>query len=142
MRIIDKIFKDKKSTSVIYILLTVGILLLVGGKTQVHTQIPQIEETAQITNSLDSRMEEILSEIDDVGKVRVMIFFGNEKEAPSSGSLLSTPKEQVAAKAQSVVVVAEGADNAAVREKIVRAVKSALGVESHKIEVFERKESQ
>ncbi len=141
MRIIDKIFKDKKSTCVIYILLTVGILLLVGGKTQVHTQIPQVEETAQIPYSLDSRMEEILSLIDGVGEVRVMIFFSGENEAPSSG-ILSASKEQETEEAQSVVVVADGADNATVREKIVRAVKSALGVESHKIEVFERKESQ
>lgn len=142
MRIIDKIFKDKKSTCVIYILLTVGILLLVGGKTQVHTQIPQAEETAQIPYSLDSRMEEILSEIEGVGEVRVMIFFSSEKKAHSSGSALELSKEQRIGEAQSVVVVADGAGDAAVREKIVRAVKSALGVESHKIEVFERKESQ
>ena len=142
MRIIDKIFKDKKSTCVIYILLTVGILLLVGGKTQVHTQIPPVEETAQSPYSSASRMEEILSEIDGVGQVRVMIFFSSEKEAPSSGDVLGASKEQGKEKAQSVVIVADGAGNAAVREKIVRAVKSALGVEAHKIEVFERKESQ
>ena len=38
----------------------------------------------------------------------------------------------------SVLVVADGGGNTAVREKIVRAIKVAVGVDAHKIEVFER----
>ena len=40
----------------------------------------------------------------------------------------------------SVLVVADGGKNAGVKEKILRAVKAALGVEAHKIEILERKD--
>lgn len=142
MRIIDKIFKDKKSNSVIYILLAVGILLLVGGKTTVHNEPLKTENVTQSPNSPQAEVEEILSEIEGVGKVSVMIFYENDTRADSSAETLTFSEKEKVLRAQSVLVVADGAAQDAVREKIVRAVRSALGVEPHKIEVFERKEIQ
>ena len=76
--------------------------------------------------SLSGEVEKILSEIDGVGNVSVM--------------LASSPGENKAGSEciQSVLVVADGGNNSVVREKIVRALKVALGVDAHKIEVFER----
>lgn len=137
MTIIDKLFKDKKKTGGIYILLAVGILLLICGKTNIHNAPTENEEIFKKSTSLEERTEEILGEIAGVGKVSVMIFAPDET-MQTSGVAQKTQTTDT----ESVLVVADGADNAAVREKIVRALKSALGVESHKIEVFERKESQ
>lgn len=137
MTIIDKLFKDKKKTGGIYILLAVGILLLICGKTNIHNAPTENEEIIKKSTSLEERTEEILGEIAGVGKVSVMIFAPDET-MQTSGVAQKTQTTDT----ESVLVVADGADNAAVREKIVRALKSALGVESHKIEVFERKESQ
>ena len=74
--------------------------------------------------SLGDETEKILSQIDGVGGVSVMISLSSEKD--NEGRI------------QSVLVVADGGGNTAVREKIVRALKVALGVDAHKIEVFER----
>ena len=40
----------------------------------------------------------------------------------------------------SVLIVADGGADSRIREKIVKAASAALGVEPHKIQVFERKE--
>ncbi len=129
MKIIDKIFRDKKSNAVIYIILAVGILMLVCANsfTQNLTYEAPAETPANYGDT-QIRLEKILSDIENVGKVSVMIASSNSEEGEKS--------------VQSVLVVAEGGDNSVVREKIIRAVKAALGIESHKIEVFERKEEQ
>ena len=121
MKIIDKIFRDKKSNTVIYILLAVGILMLVFANSAKQS-IPDAETKSAETSSLNSETEKILSEIDGVGDVSVMMSLSPGKE----GNITS------------VLVVADGGGNTAVREKIVRAIKVAVGVDAHKIEVFER----
>lgn len=129
MKIIDKIFRDKKSNAVIYIILAVGILMIVSANSfkgnlsgEAPAQVPAIYDETQ------TRLENILSDIENVGKVSVMIA---PKESPEGEKAV-----------QSVLVVAEGGNDPKVREKVIRAVKAALGIESHKIEVFERKEEQ
>lgn len=84
--------------------------------------IPYAETKSAETSSLNSETEKILSEIDGVGEVSVMMSLSPGKE----GNITS------------VLVVADGGGNTAVREKIVRAIKVAVGVDAHKIEVFER----
>lgn len=140
MRIIDKIFKDKRGNSVIYILLVVGILLLAGGSTKTHTDAVKTKNQTEIAqDSIQSQTEKILSEIEGVGKVSVMISYIKRDDG---NLLLSKDNNCDEGEVKGVLVVADGGENAAVKEKIVRAVKSALGVDSHKIEVFERKEIQ
>lgn len=130
MKIIEKIFRDKKANPVIYIILAVGILMLVLSNS-LSQKNHSVRETSEIRESNDSQseLEKILSDIESVGEVSVMISTKTDK----------TENEKTV---ESVLVVADGGDNTAVREKIIRAVKAALGVESHKIEVFERKEKQ
>lgn len=124
MKIIDKFFRDKKSNTVIYIVLAVGILMLVFANS-INNSEPYVKpETTVQQNSLNDETEKILSEIDGVGNVSIMISFSSEKE--NEGSI------------RSVLVVADGGNNPSVREKIIRALKVALGVDAHKIEVFER----
>ncbi len=124
MKIIDKIFRDKKSTPIIYIILAVGILMLVCANSFSE---PSPKEALQIkTDSRETRLERVLSCIEGVGNVSVMI--AQESENDKS--------------VHSVLVVAEGGGKASVKEKIIRAVRAALGTESHKIEVLERKEDK
>ena len=128
MKIIDKIFRDKKSNSIIYIILAAGILMLVCANSFTR----EFSDTAPANATSDSigvktSLEGILSDIDGVGKVSVMIASENSEGEKDT---------------KSVLVVADGGNNSAVKEKIIRAVKAALGIDAHKIEVFERKEEQ
>lgn len=136
MKIIDKIFRDKKANNVIYIILAVGILMLVSANSFADIKSDSHTNTEyEKTFSLKDEAELILSEIEGVGDVSVMISFEKKKSDKTSAD---SENEII----QSVLVVADGGGDAVVREKIVRAMKVALGVEAHKIEVFERKEKE
>lgn len=132
---IDKLFGDKKSNTLIYILLVMGILLLVFGS---GFKSDTREKADVLPDTRAAQAERILSEIKGVGQVRVMISQSTEKNE----SVFVTDKKKEGSSSCSVLIVAEGGDDSRVREKIVRAASAALGVEPHKIEVFERKEQQ
>jgi len=129
---IDKIFGDKKSNAVIYILLAMGVLLLVSGSVMKPVRD---EASPPYKNSREAQTEKILSQISGVGEVSVMI--SGEKE--EKDSLFSSREKE---SSLSVLIVAEGGADSRVREKIIRAASAALGAEPHKIEVFERKVRQ
>lgn len=126
MKIIDKFFRDKKSNTVIYIVLAVGILMLVFANSSKHSAPYVKTDAVTETYSLSSETENILSEIDGVGEVSVMLSVSSDDNKNNTESI------------QSVLVVADGGNDPVVREKIVRAIRVALGVDAHKIEVFER----
>lgn len=134
---IKELFENKKGNSVIYILLAVGILILVMSSS-FGDDIPQKETLPTQGDTLCQKTERILSGIKGVGNVDVMISYKDTLPAGTI-SIGSDSKQPLV---DGVLVVADGGANEAVREKIVRAVKVALGVEPHKIEVFERKEEQ
>ncbi len=136
MRIIDKIFRDKKGNTVIYLLLTVGVILLVGSSS-FNSKAPQKTAEEVFPQDKEQRLERVLSHIDGVGEAEVMISFEKEED-----DLLFSQKSGEGSGVKGVVIVADGGETAKVREKIIRATKAALGVETHKIEVFERKEKQ
>lgn len=141
MRIIDKIFGDKKGNTVIYIILAVGILMLVGSGGFVHTEQEQSSKTEFAGSlSLKTETERILSQIKGVGEADVMISFEESDRENQSALDINSASQEENSGIKSVLVVADGGQDAKVREKIVRAVKAALGVDAHKIEVFERKE--
>lgn len=137
MRIIDKIFRDKKGNTVIYLLLTVGVILLAFGGS-FSTKAPQKMAEEVFPQDKEQRLERVLSHIDGVGEAEVMISFEKEED----DDLLFSQKSGEGSGVKGVVIVADGGETAKVREKIIRATKAALGVETHKIEVFERKEKQ
>ena len=73
---IDKVFGDKKSNTLIYILLIMGILLLVFGSGFNFTE----PGTAEVTyDTRAAQAERILSEIKGVGEVRVMLSEDDEE---------------------------------------------------------------
>ena len=131
---IDKLFRDKNTSTIIYILVAVGILLMTvdtAGKNSVPNNVEQVTELSRAREA-----ELILSEIKGVGKVRVMI----SEEEKSDGSLFSDKETDGKGSKASVLIVADGGADGRIREKIIRASSVALGVDSHKIQVFERKE--
>lgn len=130
---IDKIFGDKKSNKLIYILLAMGIMLLVLGSS--FKEEPK-QEPAPLTDSRSAQAERILSEIKGVGEVRVMLSEPREEK----DSVFSENKGESTLSLSSVLIVADGAADSRVREKIILAATAALGVDPHKIQVFERKE--
>lgn len=138
MKKIDKIFGDKKASAVIYIVLAVGILMLAGGNGFLHSDTDNKALPGAVSkNTAEENLRQILSEIDGVGEVSVMLC-QSEVAQKNEQSVFSSSDKQYKSVIDGVLVVAEGGKDAAVREKIIRATKAALGVDAHKIEVLER----
>jgi len=153
-----KFMRDISKKSIIYILGIAGILLLA-----VPSFFPEKEETAKTEEpeedycrEIEARLCEILPEIESVGEVSVMVTAENygridvAEEKSSDGEKILTLSEKGGGekteiiekhypKIQGVIIAADGGGKSTVKESITEAVSALLGVESHKIKVFERK---
>lgn len=130
---LDKFFANKKNTTVIYLLVAMGILLIIFGNVP-EKESAKTETLRQTTRAAEA--EAILSEIKGAGVVRVMI---SEEKQKDESTLLGADSEKSGIDC-SVLIVADGGADSSVREKIIKAASAALGIDSHKIQVFERKD--
>jgi stage III sporulation protein AG len=121
------------------ILLLVGVLLLIvaipsGSSKQEDTKQAeynsiweeQEDNGEEYDRSLEEELEEILSSMEGVGKVKVMITFKNDSQSEVEG----------------VLVVAEGGGNAVVCSDILSAVQSLFSLEAHKITIVKMSVSE
>lgn len=155
---ITKILKNKNNQLFILIIIIGLIFVSVLGSSSEKTPSEHSEE---ITISEEERLREILSDIDGAGDVSVMItYYGtNEKNiayekrknmSSFGGSNESYDEKAVMAdgepmiinetypEVKGVVVTAEGAQNPAVREALINAVRAALDVGAHKICIYKK----
>lgn len=128
------------------ILLLLGLLLTVialpasnktdsssteGKNSPLFTDTSYEEQTAQ-RSLLEEKLEDLLSQVEGVGKVRVVLMTGEQKD---SSSFYSSGNQAVTG----VLIAAEGADNSVVSRNIVEAVMALFQVEAHKIKVMKMK---
>ena len=125
---------NKKIRYALYIALAVillAILVGTGKKTALtYNSLASKPESGGKDESLNAksvekRLEEILSCIEGAGRVKVMLTYseGDGAEASSRGVC-------------GVIVVAEGGANFAVRQSLISAVSTVLGVDEKCVEVF------
>jgi stage III sporulation protein AG len=115
--------------------------MLGGGKVQV--MITYYNSTEKITAYDIKKSSSETEEIDSEGGKRTIIESEYESttlyEDVSSGISLPVVLKEIYPEVKGVVVVAEGAGNAEVREKITRAVSVLMDIPVHRVQVFERK---
>lgn len=119
-----KLSENKKNQWLI--LLLVGILLVVIAiptkpDTQGKTSWETSEEHEINTTETEKRLENILNQMQGIENVHVMITYQDK------------------AKVEGVVVVAEGAGNGVIVQKITEVVRALFDVDSHKIKVIDSK---
>lgn len=160
MKIIDKFFTDKKGTALIYILLTVGILMLTAGSglfsAKKEAEPQPVQSRAEC--GTEEKLEKILSQIKGAGRVSVMIVpknngekkFGCDTDGKQKKTVIlshgggeeALVSEETMPEISGVIIVAEGGGNSRVKAQLTHAAQTALAIAPHKIEVFERKDSQ
>lgn len=162
------LFIDKKGGSRLLILFAVGILLLLfGGKFTSSRQTDPAAERPQTVSAeeLEQKLADTLSQIQGVGKVKVMITLEDngsselatdmqntnrgeetdfeQKTVIVSGNGTTSPYvvREKSAGVKGVLVVAEGGGNKAVRETVENAVTALLTVLPHRVTVAEMADS-
>ena len=150
---------DISKKTIIYILGAVGLLLLAGTSFVKDKAVPIEDKNTENSNyckELEERLEEILPEIAGVGNVNVMITaenygeveFAKDQKNNSNETVVLNMKgggedakivEEKYPKIKGVIIVADGGKSDRVKNEITEAICALLGVEPHKIKVFERK---
>ena len=105
--------KWKINKQQILICLCIGILLIV-----IAVPTKETSPAAKQGNDLETRLEQILSQIEEIGEVHVMITVDED--------------EQV----QGIAVSAQAGDRAVVAKEIVEVVQALFDIETHKIKVI------
>lgn len=116
-----------------------AVLVIAGGalwpqQTQIAAQ------TASHASELEARLGEVLSEISGAGRVEVAIQYEVRQEAQSVWSNTQTNSGNGAP--ASVIVVAQGAGDVAVRLRLARAVQTLLQLDAECVEVFEMRKGE
>ncbi len=150
-------FKDSHKKSAIYILLGLGVFfLIISNLSSSDTAKAEEKEDLDYCEKLEQRLEKILPDIVNVGEVKVMITARNfgeivpakNKDDEHDQIIVLNQKgggediriiEEMYPTIQGVIIVAEGGRNSKVKADLAEAVTALLGVDAHKIKVFERK---
>lgn len=158
-----KEFFYKNRAVALVVLLGVLLMLLPTGKTE--TQQPQQEATvSQPRESLETRLEQILSQVSGAGNVRVLltqergetsvyqldlqeVTDGDRREIrQDTVTVTGSDRQQEglltqveAPRYRGAVVVCQGGDNPTVRLSVVEAVSGATGLPSNRITVLKMK---
>lgn len=153
---IKKITGNISKRKAIYILGGIGILFLCMSffSAEKKEAVPIAQSEVDYCVQIEERLEKILPGIVNVGKVDVMVTAKNYGEIiPAENKdnneiIILNQKgggedikiiEESYPEIQGVIIVAEGGKSDKVKNDLTEAIVALLGVEAHKIKVFERK---
>lgn len=144
---IQNILLKNKNNYILYIILIIGVVLMLFSGHKSDTSLPIAEAYTE-----QEELSRIISSIDGAGKAEVIVtYYGSETNnivydtktrngetdrtaVVSDGSAVSVGVSYPRVKG--VVIVAEGANDADVRQAITEAVMVALDVPEYKVAVF------
>lgn len=126
--------KEKGSKYIVFIL--VGLLILVMCIPTKTGESQLTQEKEDVTGvALETRLENVLSVMEGVGKVEVMITTEGERDSVFGA-------QSTGEKVCGVVIVAEGAGNATVNTRITEAVKALFPIDVHKISIVKMRSQE
>jgi stage III sporulation protein AG len=147
-------WKGIKHKEIILVILLSSLLFLFFfsslGKLSFNDEKTSQSNTFSVDNyvsGLEKRLEDILTQIDGVGNVRVMITVSSGiKTVPhykEDGSVLTSGGKPIVEKEEfptpiGVVVVSEGADSYLVKSQIIAATVSLLGIKADRVQVYRK----
>ena len=160
----DKAFQAVKKYKYVLLILGIGLLLMSLPEAEETVQEPVIPETAAEEASVSEELEQILAQIDGVGKVSVLltesagseVLYQTDQDSSSSDTNNSLRSETViisdADRAENglvrqtisptyrgAIVVCQGADRPSVQLAIIEAVSNVTGISTDRITVLKMK---
>lgn len=157
---VNKLVTDKKGLIIIAAFFIAGIMLILGGSSNVKA----VNKENISTMGLNRQLEQILSQVDGAGKVRVLINYNqsgekilaydlesntNEKESGKEnnsksevvydGNKMPVILKEYMPKVEGVIIVAQGGNNENVKKQLIAGTVALLGIDEHKIEVLKMK---
>lgn len=118
--------KNIEFIACVFILAIALLLYSVISKAQTKNTSTKAVSNTEVSTEIETRLAQILSQIDGAGEVSVMITYSDEVAGGSEGEI------------RGVVVVASGANNIGVRLDLLQAVETALDIDSKCVNVFSK----
>ena len=160
---LKKIFSEKKSLVILVVVFVVGIMMLTLSDTNNEHKTQEMKPDTSLNISendsskkLEKELEDILSEVEGVGNVRVMVRFSTSAEkipftdkSSSSEKIIRTSygddaapfiSKEVYAMVEGVLIVAQGGNNEKIKSEITLAVSEMLGIPIHKVNILKMHE--
>lgn len=158
--ILEKISENKKLRLLIIIaLVVVVVVILLCGFVKSDETTAETDEVIVYVDRLESRLSELLSEVEGAGKVKVAISVASGRELVLAMKKNETVTDGVTKKEETpitvngktvtvkelypeitgVLIVAEGAKNLSVLTKIQQAASSLLNIDINRIEILTMK---
>ena len=121
------------------------------------------ETATDYESRMEEKLEELLSQVEGVGKVQVMLTFEGSGEKKVEKDVSSTGQEsreetvyqeqgsseripyvtsEKNPKAAGVLIIAEGGGNSRIRQEILEAAQALFGIEAHKIKIMKMEGTQ
>lgn len=115
------------------------------------------EEAADYESRMEQKLEELLMQVEGVGRVQVMLTFEGSGERRVEKDVSSSDREsreetvykeegssgrvpyvtwETNPKAAGVLIIAEGGGNSRIRQEILEAAQALFGIEAHKIKIM------
>lgn len=159
---INKLVLDKKGILIIAVVFIAGIMLVMGGGSDSSKSIVVAESVS--TDNLNKELEDILSQVEGAGEVKVLINYkqsgekilaydmestvnerdgGKENNSKSEvvydGNKMPVVLKEYMPKVEGVIIVAQGGNIENVKKQLIAGTVALLGIDEHKIEVLKMK---
>lgn len=139
MNVIEKLKSMSTKKKITYISALLIISILAAAYISLYGGAQTSAEDA-IRSDMEKRMSQVLSMVEDAGKVEVVINFSTaEFDVEDKSSYLTSDDEVLEEGIPDVVgviIVCEGAENISVKTDILRAVSTLLDIPTDKVEIL------
>lgn len=157
--VLSKFFSNKRVFAIVLFAFVAGIIMLTSGGESVKNI-----STETSTNAIDSRLEEVLSQVEGAGKVKVLINYrqsgekilaydmesntnakdnstenNSKSEVVYDGNKMPVVLKEYMPKVEGVIIVAQGGNVESVKRQLISGTVALLGIDEHKIEVLKMK---
>lgn len=138
---IKELFRSEKKIKIILITGALVILLIAlsGLTTEKKNESDNVlfdyNQQKQYEEALETKLSDVLSEIEGIGNISIMITLDSSEE-----SVFSDDKKEIATvktpSVRGVIVVCDGGDNIVIKEKVISAVAGVFGISTTHISVI------
>ena len=138
---IKELFRSEKKIKIILITGALVILLIAlsGLTTEKKNESDNVlfdyNQQKQYEEALETKLSDVLSEIEGIGNINIMITLDSSEE-----SIFSDNKKEITSvktpSVRGVIVVCDGGDNIVIKEKVISAVAGVFGISTTRISVI------
>lgn len=139
INVLNKLKNVKHKEIIIAVVAVIIMLIIYFSSFGSSTKKQQIAADTDYCSMMQTRLKDLISEIDGVGRADVIISWTGGVETLTQNSANGNSKKEIYPRAIGVIIVCEGGSNAKVKIDIIMAVSTLMDISAEKVLVYEKK---